>query len=189
MNQSSASSSKDSASSNFNVIFEKALKAYKIKTKQDLTTHPLASQLQACDSPAAILTVLQGQVHQFEQSRSGDERLQRWLDPTINVLYAFTQVLGQGGGLVHVSLFVGDIALIAIRQAFSPAQMIFAGAGVLLLVSVLVCLPVCILVTWSVPRRLKISKQAKMSLLISSNASKFFFEDLKFTQMSHLLRR
>ncbi|KAH8991419.1 hypothetical protein EDB86DRAFT_1601869 [Lactarius hatsudake] len=72
--------------SNFKVIFEKALEAYERKTKQDLINHPLASQLQACDSPAAILTILQDQVHHFEQSRSGDERLRRWIDPTINVL-------------------------------------------------------------------------------------------------------
>jgi hypothetical protein len=43
------------ASSNFKVIFEKALKEYKKRTKQDLTAHPLAAQLQACDSPAATL--------------------------------------------------------------------------------------------------------------------------------------
>ncbi|KAN0133554.1 Ankyrin repeat-containing domain protein [Lactarius tabidus] len=103
-------------SSNFNVIFDKALKAYKVKTKQDLATHPLAKQLNLCDSPAAILTILQDQVRHFEKSRSGDERLRRWLGPTINVLYAFTETLGVGVGIV-----------------FSPAQAVFAGAGVLLL--------------------------------------------------------
>ncbi|KAI9443856.1 hypothetical protein H4582DRAFT_1042492 [Lactarius indigo] len=122
MSQSSApsSSSKTPAatvsSSNFKVVFEKALKEYKKKTKHDLTTHPLANQLQPCDSPAAILTMLQEQVGQFEQSRCADERLHKWLDPTINVLYAFSQTLGEGIGLV-----------------FSPAKVIFAGAGVLLL--------------------------------------------------------
>ncbi len=85
-----------STSSNFNVIFEKALKAYQKRTKQDLTVHPLASQLQSCDSPAAILTILQGQVDQFIQSRSGDERLRSWLNPTISVLYAFSATLGEG---------------------------------------------------------------------------------------------
>jgi len=117
MSQSPASSSKPaSSSSTFKVIFDKALKAYKIKTKQDLIVHPLASQLQACSSPTTILTLLQDQVHQFEQSRSSDERLRRWLNPTINVLYTFSATLGQGIGLV-----------------FSRANAIFAGAGVLLL--------------------------------------------------------
>jgi hypothetical protein len=182
MSQSPASSSTNSAttasSSNLKVIFEKALKAYTIKTKQDLITHPLASQFQACDSPAAILTILQDQVQQFEQSRSGDERLRRWLDPTINVLYAFSATLGQGIGLVHISWSVGDITLIPIRQVFSPAQVIFAGAGVLLLVSALICVLVRMLVTWGVPRRLRTSKQAKIFSSISLNASKISFEDL-----------
>ncbi|KAH9011724.1 hypothetical protein EDB83DRAFT_353431 [Lactarius deliciosus] len=105
-----------SSPSNFKLIFEKALKEYKKKTKHDLTAHPLASKLQPCNSPADVLTILQDQVDQFEQSRSGDERLRKWLDPTINVLYAFSQTLGEGVGLV-----------------FSPAKAIFAGAGVLLL--------------------------------------------------------
>ena len=104
MSQSPASSSKTTASSsNFNSIFEKALKAYKAKTKQDLIAHPLATQLRACNSPAAILTALQDQVHQFEQSRSTDERLRRWLDPTINVLYTFSGILSQGVSLVRVN--------------------------------------------------------------------------------------
>ncbi|KAN0135033.1 Ankyrin repeat-containing domain protein [Lactarius tabidus] len=101
--------------SNFNDIFEKALKEYKKKTGQDLTAHPLAAQLQACDTPAAILTVLQDQVDQFNQSRSSDERLQRWLNPTINVLLVFAETIGEG-----------------ISLAFSPAKVIFVGAGVLL---------------------------------------------------------
>ena len=107
MSLSPASSSKPpvatAPSSNFNVIFDKALKAYKIKTKQDLAAHPLAKQLHLCDSPEAILTILQDQVHYFEQSRSGDERLRRWLGPTINVLYAFSEVAGLGVGVVRVS--------------------------------------------------------------------------------------
>ena len=104
MSQSPASSSNlASSSSDFNTIFDKALRAYKIKTKQDLVTHPLASQLQACNSPAAVLTIIQDQVQQFEQSRSGDERLRRWLKPTINVLYTFSATLGQGVGLVHIN--------------------------------------------------------------------------------------
>ena len=99
----STNPSTTSCPSNFNVIFQKALKAYKTKTKQDLITHPLVTQLQACNSPADILFILQDQVHQFEESQSGDERLRRWLDPTINVLYAFSETLGQGVGLVRIN--------------------------------------------------------------------------------------
>ena len=88
--------------SNFNVIFEKALEAYRKKTRQRLTTHPLATQLDKCDSPAGILAIVQDQVDQFNQFRSGDERLRRWLGPTINVLLAFTDVLGESISLVNI---------------------------------------------------------------------------------------
>ena len=123
------------SSSNFNDIFEKALRAYSKKTKQDLTAHPLATQLNACDSPAAIVAILQDKVDEFRQSQSGDEGLRKWLDPTINVLYAFSATLGTGVGMVNINLSMGDLAQTSIRQVFSPAQVIFAGAGVLLSVS------------------------------------------------------
>src|SRR6266576_4458213 len=51
-----------STSSNFQLIFDNALKTYKKCTKNDLLKHPLANRLQACDSPSSILTVLQEQV-------------------------------------------------------------------------------------------------------------------------------
>jgi hypothetical protein len=73
------------------------------KTRQHLTAHPLATQLDKCDSPAAILAILQDQVDQFDQSQSRDERLQRWLSPTINVLVAFTEMLGEGISLVNIN--------------------------------------------------------------------------------------
>src|SRR6266702_6654547 len=88
------------SSTNFETIFTTALQAYKKQTKKDIASHPLAAQLQTCDSPDAILSVLQAQVQVFDQSRSADERLTKWLNPTVHVLYAFSATLGQGVGLV-----------------------------------------------------------------------------------------
>ncbi|KAH8983486.1 hypothetical protein EDB86DRAFT_244239 [Lactarius hatsudake] len=88
-------------SANFDAIFRTAYKAYKKRTGQDITSHPLAAQLKTCDSPDAILAVLKAQVEEFDQSRRDDERLTKWLNPTV----------------------------------FSPAKVIFAGIGVLLLAS------------------------------------------------------
>ncbi|KAH9173602.1 hypothetical protein EDB89DRAFT_2068714 [Lactarius sanguifluus] len=42
--------------STFKAIFDNALEEYKKKTGTNLTTHPLANDLQTCDSPDAILT-------------------------------------------------------------------------------------------------------------------------------------
>jgi len=86
--------------SNFQSIFNAALKAYEKKTKSDLLAHPLAAQLQACSSPDDIFDILQDKLNEFDQSRSRDERLSRWLNPTINVLLAFSATLGEGVGLV-----------------------------------------------------------------------------------------
>ncbi|KAH9988803.1 hypothetical protein BJV74DRAFT_988000, partial [Russula compacta] len=104
-----------SSSSNFQLIFNNALRAYERQTKKDLLAHPLAAQLESCNSPSTILAVLQEQVQDLHQSRSNGEKLTRWLDPTVNVLCAFSDTLGEGAGLV-----------------FSPAKVMFAGFGVLL---------------------------------------------------------
>jgi hypothetical protein len=90
------------SSSNFQLIINNALKAYEKRTKNDLLAHPLASQLQACDSPSAILAVLQQQVQGLDHSRSGDNRWVKWLDPTVNILYALSGTLGEGVGLVSL---------------------------------------------------------------------------------------
>jgi hypothetical protein len=114
------------------------LDKYKKRTKNDLLAHPLAAQLQSCDSPSAILAILQQQVQGSDQSRSSDERWSRWLDPTINVLYALSSTLGAGAGLVCLSTELAEMCtLIFIWQVFSPATVIFSGIGVLLLVRIL----------------------------------------------------
>ena len=95
------------AASSFNSqpIIGNALKTYEKCTKQDLLTHPLASELQVCGSHAAILTVLQQQVQELEQSRSSDDRDDRWIKwlvPTVKVLYTFSVTLEGRLGLVSL---------------------------------------------------------------------------------------
>jgi hypothetical protein len=91
-----------STSSNFQLILDNALRAYKKRTKKDLLKHPLADRLQACDSPSSILTVLQEQVQELDESQRSNERLTKWLDPTVNVLHAFSEILGESIGLVSI---------------------------------------------------------------------------------------
>jgi hypothetical protein len=100
-----------SSSSSFQSIFNAALEAYEKKTKCKLISHPLAAQLQSCDSPIAILSVLQDLIQQFNQRHSSDERLTNWLNPTVNVLYAFSDFIGQGVGLVslHLAITPGSV--------------------------------------------------------------------------------
>jgi hypothetical protein len=132
-----------SSSSNFQSIFNASLQAYDNKTKNKLLDHPLASRVQSCDSPNAVLSVLQDLIQQFDQRRTSDERLTNWLNPTVNVLHTFSDTLGEGVGLVSPnSLYFTICVLIIIHQAFPAAKVIFAGIGVLLLVSALVDLTI-----------------------------------------------
>jgi hypothetical protein len=90
-----------SSSSNYQYIFDNALEAYKKKTKQDLRSHPMFTKLEACDSPDAVLAVFREQIPALNHSRGTDDRLTKWLDPTVNLLYTFSDVIGGGIGLVR----------------------------------------------------------------------------------------
>jgi len=88
---------------NFDSIFNAALQTYE-KTGKGITSHPLASELQSCHSPDTVLAVLRRQIPSLNQSQSGDERFAKSLTPIINVLYAFNATLGDGVGLVIVTM-------------------------------------------------------------------------------------
>ena len=83
--------------SKFQLIINDALTVYHKRTKNDLLLHPLATELQNCESPTDIFTVLQQQVQGLDQSQSGDDRWTRWLDPTIHVILTFSQTAGTAG--------------------------------------------------------------------------------------------
>ena len=91
-------------SSRFQEIFDASLKSYQKQTKKDLSAHPLASQLRSCDSTSAIIAVLEDQVREFDKSHSGDERLTKWLNPTVNVLCAFSAAVSGGVNLVSLAM-------------------------------------------------------------------------------------
>ncbi|KAH9040814.1 hypothetical protein EDB84DRAFT_1436687 [Lactarius hengduanensis] len=104
-----------SSTSNFQSILDKALIEYKKKTGKDLITHSLADQIKNCDSPEAILTVLQGKANELKRSQSSDDRLTKWLTPTVNILTAFSSTLGDG-----------------VSTVFPPSKIIFSAIGILL---------------------------------------------------------
>jgi hypothetical protein len=93
------------SSSHYHLIFDNALEAYRRKTKKDIRSHPLLAELQTCNSPGAVLTVLREQIPVFDQSRTTcgvDARLTSWLNPTVNVLHTFSAAIGGKIGLVSI---------------------------------------------------------------------------------------
>jgi hypothetical protein len=110
---------------NFQPIFVRALQEFKKKTGKDLTAHPLTAQITHCDSPEEILAVLEEKANELKQSRSDDERLAKWLTPTVNILNALSATLGEGLGSVSykkpaASLLVSALTLPPLRYSSPP---------------------------------------------------------------------
>ena len=59
--------------------------------------HPLADRFKECNSASSILTVLREQVQELNESRRSN---MKWLDPTVNVLHAFSETLREGASSV-----------------------------------------------------------------------------------------
>ncbi|KAH9034483.1 hypothetical protein EDB85DRAFT_1889789 [Lactarius pseudohatsudake] len=108
---------KSTPSSDFGSILDAALCEYKKKTGKELLDHPLATELQHCDSVDVILAIFQGQAEAFQQFRDGDQMLMKWISPMVDVLFTFSGTLSEG-----------------VAFAFPPAKVIFVGIGVLLAV-------------------------------------------------------
>ena len=89
-----------SSSLDFQLILNNALKAYKKRTKNDILAHPLVIQLENCTSSSAVLDLIHQQVQGLQ--RDGN-RLTKWLDPTVRVLFAFSETLGEGVSLVSLT--------------------------------------------------------------------------------------
>ena len=83
--------------STFQSTFTDALRVYEKRIKIDLLLHPLAVRLKPCDSPHAVISVLQEQAVR----RAIDQSLTNLLHPTINVIYALSSSL-QGVSLVKI---------------------------------------------------------------------------------------
>jgi hypothetical protein len=89
--------------SNFTPIFQTACDEYKRLTRHDLATHPLAAELDPCNSPDNILDVLKKHAQAFTISRKGDERLLAWLNPIVHILFTVSQTLGEHIGQASLS--------------------------------------------------------------------------------------
>ena len=90
--------------SNYRAIFDNALEAYKRKTGKDPISDPLFHNIESCNSPDAVLAILQAQILKpgHPQSSRSSTELTKWLDPTVNVLNAFS---------THIGGFVGQVSL------------------------------------------------------------------------------
>jgi hypothetical protein len=127
------SSTSQAASSNIQLITN-ALADYAKITGIDLSKNPFATALDQANSPEAILHLFQEQEKAFKDHHDGNRRLIRCLSPAVNVIQAFSGILGEEVSLVS---FKGDPIPLSnrLRQVpFPPAKALFVGIDVLLAV-------------------------------------------------------
>jgi len=99
---SSSNPTTDTSTSNFTAIFHAASQEYKTLTKNDLAAHPFAAAIEDHNSPDSILNVFRNQARAFDAFRRGDDKLMALLTPIVNVLFTFSESLGEGVGLVSL---------------------------------------------------------------------------------------
>ena len=88
-----------SSTSNFQLIIN-ALANYTKITGIDLSKNLFAAAIEQSSSPEAILELLQGREKAFKEYRDGNRRLINCLTPAVDVLQAFSGILGGAVSLV-----------------------------------------------------------------------------------------
>lgn len=84
------------------VLFEAALQDYEVQTGKALTKHPLAEQLQNCDSVESVTAILHEQTNAFSEFH-GRDKISKVLKNAVSVLHKLSASadLGQAIGPVR----------------------------------------------------------------------------------------
>jgi hypothetical protein len=82
------------------LIIEAALADYTKNTGIDLSKTPFAAALQQSNSPEAILQLLHDRENAFNEYRDANRRLINCLSPAVNVIQAFSGIMGEAINLV-----------------------------------------------------------------------------------------
>ncbi len=77
-----------------------ALDKYTEQTGVNLKDNPFAEHVFHCDSPHAVLQLLQDNVKEFKEYRDKNRKFIDCLNPVVKFVHAFSGVLGEAAGLV-----------------------------------------------------------------------------------------
>jgi hypothetical protein len=106
--------------SHLRVIFEAALRDYESETGLVLANHPLAEQLQNCDSVESVTAVLHDQTQAFREFHGRDKVLM-WLKNAVSVLHKLSSTadLGHAIGLVRSLALIRRFAFLTSSHSIS----------------------------------------------------------------------
>jgi hypothetical protein len=103
------------SSANFQSILDAALDSYAKQTGIDLTKHPSSDRLQDCRSPDDVLQILSERESTFKDYRDQYRNLIDRLRPVVQVVHAFSAVLGEAAGLVSSSGIPSPYLIVPLR--------------------------------------------------------------------------
>jgi hypothetical protein len=92
-----------SSTSTVQLTIEAALADYTKNTGVDLSKTPFAAALEQSNSPGAILQLLHDRENAFKEYRDGNRRLINCLSPAVNVIQAFSGIIGEAVNLVSLT--------------------------------------------------------------------------------------
>jgi len=87
--------SDQSGSSRLQALFELALRDYESTTNITLAKHPLAEELEKCQSVESIIALLQDEAEGFR----GSDRIMRSIGSTVSVLDQLSTITPLGGAI------------------------------------------------------------------------------------------
>ena len=85
--------------SNFRSILD-AVDKYAEQTGINLNEHPFADKVKGCDSPSAVLSLLQENLKAFKDYRDNNRKFIQYISPVVEFVHTFSGILGEAAGLV-----------------------------------------------------------------------------------------
>jgi hypothetical protein len=126
--------------SNLQSILDTALDSYAKQTGIDLRKYPSADKLQSCATSEDVLRLLQDRQIAFQDYRDKHRKLINCLRPVVQVVQAFSGVLGEVAGLVsprnRIRLDLLLSSYFSHQVPFQPTKAIFVSVDVLLSVRI-----------------------------------------------------
>jgi hypothetical protein len=96
-------------------ILDAAFADYVKQIGIDPAKHPLADQLQTCHSPDDVLKLLEVKANEFKDYRDGNRKLIDCLKPVVNLVHAFSDVLGEVVSLVSRNRYILPVNIDIVR--------------------------------------------------------------------------
>jgi hypothetical protein len=109
-----------------------ALDNYAEQMKIDLKDNSFAEELKGCNSPEAILQLLEKNRDVFKGYRDKNRKFFDCLNPVVKFVHVFSGILGEATSLVSAERSLLSTLFYILRQVpFQPANLVFVGIDVL----------------------------------------------------------